>query len=301
MKKKFIYEQNQKNQNYENNSCYNDQENSQIIKQVTKKQNILEKYLEDPRDLKLLILANLQLNQKDLNILQKCQNLIKLDLSSNNIQQFTFGFTLKNCPNLSLLYLHNNQFQDLGFLTALEQNKNLLYLTIFDNQVVSQRGVRMIIINKIQSLLALDFNIVSEEEKYDLVFPDDSKFKNMGPNTKIQWPLMIYPNFSRQLTEQDLMKQAQSWAQRANQLEIADFFGNFLENPVFMNRNDIQTIRCGSFIQVGSKNVPRLPFVMFTKPALDSLFVVQSHKKIKDMNKVYEDKNSELKKYLRLL
>jgi len=65
-------------------------------------------------------------------------------------------------------------------------NSNLAYLTIFNNPVASSNGIRGKIARCLHNLLALDFNAISDEERYDYIFlPDNCPFKMMNQKSKV--------------------------------------------------------------------------------------------------------------------
>lgn len=77
------------------------------------KKSAIKDLLKNPKQLKMLILSGTDLNSCQLDILNACQNLIKLDISSNKITEFPTEFLVYKLKNLKLLYVHNNQINTI--------------------------------------------------------------------------------------------------------------------------------------------------------------------------------------------
>ncbi|XP_006831153.1 PREDICTED: leucine-rich repeat and IQ domain-containing protein 3 [Chrysochloris asiatica] len=100
----------------------------------------------------------------DIQPLESCLKLIKLDLHGNQIKtlpETRFWIGLKN---LKLLYLHDNGFAKLKNICVLSACSNLIALTMFDCPVSLKKGYRHVLVNSIWSLKALDHHVVSDEE-----------------------------------------------------------------------------------------------------------------------------------------
>ncbi|KAM6217068.1 leucine-rich repeat and IQ domain-containing protein 3 [Rhynchocyon petersi] len=100
----------------------------------------------------------------DIQPLQNCLKLIKLDLHGNQIKHLPetpFWIGLKN---LKLLYLHDNAFAKLKNICVLSVCSNLIALTLFDCPVSLKKGYRHVLVNSIWSLKALDHHVISDEE-----------------------------------------------------------------------------------------------------------------------------------------
>lgn len=89
--------------------------------------------------------------------------------------------------------MHNNLIDDFEPLEKLFILPNLIYLTIFSNPIASKSGVRHYIVNSLKPLYALDFNVIADEERTKLVMSTE-KYYSMSVNTKISWPLVVYPS-----------------------------------------------------------------------------------------------------------
>lgn len=100
----------------------------------------------------------------DIQPLQSCIKLIKLDLHGNQIKTLpdrTFWGGLKN---LKLLYLHDNGLAKLKNICVLDVCASLIGLTMFDCPVSLKKGYRHVLVNSIWPLKALDHHIISDEE-----------------------------------------------------------------------------------------------------------------------------------------
>ena len=128
-----------------------------MLKRLTKLKNLAILDLE----------GNLFNTTKILNTLQMFRNLRKLDLSGNNIVSLPSGKVFSRMNSLQLLYLHNNQisvWQSLASLTVLGK---VLHITLFGNAVVSIPGYRHYLVNSMPNLIALDFHVVTDEERFE--------------------------------------------------------------------------------------------------------------------------------------
>jgi Leucine-rich repeat (LRR) protein len=85
----------------------------------------------------MLILAGTELIGSELSAITPCINLIKLDLSSNQIINFPPDIDFSQLNKLRLFYLHNNLIADVENLRKLFKIKNLCYLTIFNNPIAT--------------------------------------------------------------------------------------------------------------------------------------------------------------------
>ncbi|XP_059122477.1 leucine-rich repeat and IQ domain-containing protein 3 [Peromyscus eremicus] len=100
----------------------------------------------------------------DIQPLQSCIKLIKLDLHGNQIKTLpdrTFWGGLKN---LKLLYLHDNGLAKLKNICVLDVCASLIGLTMFDCPVSLKKGYRHVLVNSIWPLKALDHHVISDEE-----------------------------------------------------------------------------------------------------------------------------------------
>ncbi|EGW05984.1 leucine-rich repeat and IQ domain-containing protein 3 isoform X1 [Cricetulus griseus] len=100
----------------------------------------------------------------DIQPLQCCIKLIKLDLHGNQIKILpdrNFWIGLKN---LKLLYLHDNSFCKLKNICVLAACASLIGLTMFDCPVSLKKGYRHVLVNSIWPLKALDHHVISDEE-----------------------------------------------------------------------------------------------------------------------------------------
>lgn len=106
---------------------------------------------------------------KELENIKSCTNLLKLDISSNKIQNFPKSVSFKNLRSLKLLYLHNNLIDDAESLYKIFEIPNLMYLTLFNNPLSTKWSLRHFVVNSMPQLFALDFNAISDEERMEQV------------------------------------------------------------------------------------------------------------------------------------
>ena len=65
---------------------------------------------------------------------------------------------------LKVLFLHNNPLGKLDFLNYLSKCENLEILTLYDTPLSLKNNYRHHTVNSIQTLKALDFYVISDEE-----------------------------------------------------------------------------------------------------------------------------------------
>ncbi|KAL4429092.1 hypothetical protein ABPG74_022178 [Tetrahymena malaccensis] len=175
-------------------------------KQENKEQDkqCLEQLITDPLHLKLLILAGTDLKISELQQINQCVNLMKLDISSNHLQSLPPNVDFSKFANLRLLYLHNNNLSDMESLNQIFKCKQVVYLTLFRNPLSELNSIRHYIINQMPSLKCLDFNYVLDEERSDILIADDNQSARYYQLSKLSWPVVIYPN-DENLTEQQYL------------------------------------------------------------------------------------------------
>ncbi|XP_051052016.1 leucine-rich repeat and IQ domain-containing protein 3 [Phodopus roborovskii] len=100
----------------------------------------------------------------DIQPLQNCIKLIKLDLHGNQIKTLPDQNFWGGLKNLKLLYLHDNGFSKLKNICVLAACASLIGLTMFDCPVSLKKGYRHVLVNSIWPLKALDHHIISDEE-----------------------------------------------------------------------------------------------------------------------------------------
>ncbi|XP_020650339.3 leucine-rich repeat and IQ domain-containing protein 3 isoform X1 [Pogona vitticeps] len=125
-------------------------------------------YLSDLRDmhycvsLKICDLSgNFLIN---IDALECCVNLIKLDLHSNQLEELPGPMFWGNMADLKLLYLHDNGISALENVHSLSFCPNLTALTLFNTPLCLKVAYRHIVVNSIFSLKALDYYVISDEE-----------------------------------------------------------------------------------------------------------------------------------------
>lgn len=129
---------------------------SSCLKTLSRCENLTIAYLQ----------GNL-INEADLIHLQNFSNLKKLDLSENNIQNLPSAKVFAGLTELRFLYLHNNNISEWSDIQSLISLPSIMHLTLFGNPVVSIPGYRHFLVNSIQSLLALDSYIITDEERIE--------------------------------------------------------------------------------------------------------------------------------------
>ena len=69
--------------------------------------------------------------------------------------------------NLKFFYLHNNNISNWNDITALTALPSIIHLTLFSNPVCTIPGYRHYMVNSMQSLLALDNYVITDEERIE--------------------------------------------------------------------------------------------------------------------------------------
>uniref|UniRef100_A0A674JRR6 Leucine rich repeats and IQ motif containing 3 n=1 Tax=Terrapene triunguis TaxID=2587831 RepID=A0A674JRR6_9SAUR len=112
--------------------------------------------------LKVCILSNNYIT--DIDALECCTHLVKLDLHGNQIQHLPGPTFWEGMKELNLLYLHDNGIGKLDNVHSLSFCPNLIGLTLFDTPLSLRIAYRHIVVNSIFSLKALDYYVISDEE-----------------------------------------------------------------------------------------------------------------------------------------
>ncbi|XP_060088005.1 leucine-rich repeat and IQ domain-containing protein 3 [Heteronotia binoei] len=119
-------------------------------------------YLQYCGSLKICILSGNFLSNID--ALESCTHLIKLDLHSNQMEDLPGPVFWGNMKNLHLLYLHDNMISNFENVHSLSFCPNLIALTLFNTPVSLKIAYRHIVVNNIISLKSLDYYVISDEE-----------------------------------------------------------------------------------------------------------------------------------------
>ncbi|XP_015274495.1 PREDICTED: leucine-rich repeat and IQ domain-containing protein 3 [Gekko japonicus] len=119
-------------------------------------------YLQYCYSLKICILSGNFISNID--ALESCTHLIKLDLHSNQMEDLPGPVFWGNMKNLSLLYLHDNTISNLENVHSLSFCPNLIALTLFNTPLSLKIAYRHIVVNSIISLKSLDYYVISDEE-----------------------------------------------------------------------------------------------------------------------------------------
>ncbi|KAM9129899.1 leucine-rich repeat and IQ domain-containing protein 3 [Pangshura tecta] len=112
--------------------------------------------------LKVCILSNNYIT--DIDALECCTHLVKLDLHGNQIQHLPGQTFWEGMKELNLLYLHDCGIGKLDNVHSLSFCPNLIGLTLFDTPLSLRIAYRHIVVNSILSLKALDYYVISDQE-----------------------------------------------------------------------------------------------------------------------------------------
>lgn len=94
-----------------------------------------------------------------------------LDLSSNTLSHIGTKELWSTMPQLRVLYLHDNFLENWETLESLSVIPGLIHLTLFNNALVHLPNYRNYVLSKMKCLLALDFTITTEEERFGYSIP----------------------------------------------------------------------------------------------------------------------------------
>lgn len=95
----------------------------------------LNKKIVAPEKLKILVLSGNELVNEELEFVQKCVSLVKLDLSNNHITSISSKIKMGHLKKLRMLYLHNNRINKLDGIEGVFSIPELNFLTIRDNPI----------------------------------------------------------------------------------------------------------------------------------------------------------------------
>ena len=130
--------------------------------------------------------------------------LIKVDLSYCNITSLPKAQVFAGMKDLKIVYLHHNLIAEPKEIEKFHSNSQLTYLTIFDNPIASIPGIRYQISQKLWSLKALDFHIITDMERLGKPPTSEEEEKHaLTAKTKLRWPTYSESNFS--LTEPQII------------------------------------------------------------------------------------------------
>lgn len=131
----------------------------------------------------VLILKGNRLQITDLNALPGLAHLRWVDLSGNQIRELPKAEVWEQLTELQILYLHENLLSDWDSIRPLELLPRILHITLFNNPIVHLLGYRHYMVSELQTLLVLDFYVVTDEERLtDVSY--SSHFKTLTEITK---------------------------------------------------------------------------------------------------------------------
>lgn len=107
------------------------------------------------------------MQEKDLMYLQGLTSLKKIDLSDNSITNLPPAKVFAGLSQLKFLYLHNNNISNWSDIQSLVSLPQIMHLTLFSNPVCSIPGYRHFLVNSMQTLLALDNFVITDEERIE--------------------------------------------------------------------------------------------------------------------------------------
>uniref|UniRef100_A0A8C6GQ08 Leucine-rich repeats and IQ motif containing 3 n=1 Tax=Mus spicilegus TaxID=10103 RepID=A0A8C6GQ08_MUSSI len=149
----------------------------------------------------------------DIQPLQSCKKLIKLDLHGNQIKTLPDKNFWSGLKNLKLLYLHDNGFSKLKNICVLSGCVSLIGLTMFDCPVSLKKGYRHVLVNSIWPLKALDHHVISDEEIIqNWSLPE--RFKTFSPSLFFN----LYPALIKGTTYEDEIKNIKHIISRINEI-----------------------------------------------------------------------------------
>jgi hypothetical protein len=123
-----------------------------------------------------LLVLNLKGNSlRDIEYLGRLGSLRKIDCCSNSLTGLGDEAIWREMHSLQVLYLHDNYMDGLGSTSVLKPLSGLLHLTLFNNPVTKLESYHASTIRQFPSLLALDFLIVTNEERKGLMKSSTSK------------------------------------------------------------------------------------------------------------------------------
>jgi hypothetical protein len=117
--------------------------------------------------------------------LDACPNLMKLDVSNNQIACLPPREFWGQFSKLVALFLHNNDIHHLHEVVELRHCRKLHILTLSGTPVSLTKGYRHAVVNSIQTLKALDSYVVSDEEVVEN-FTMTGKFATFSKELKLK-------------------------------------------------------------------------------------------------------------------
>ena len=86
-----------------------------------------------------MVLSGSRLASTDFTFMMRCKNLVKLDLSDNDLPRLPEFFRMEQLSSLRLLYLHSNNFKSLEDIKPLFECSHLVHVTLHKNPISSSQ------------------------------------------------------------------------------------------------------------------------------------------------------------------
>lgn len=168
----------------------------------------LQELVSQPQCLKLLILHTpFSLN---LSSLPSCKNLVKLDLSRNNLSSFPY---LGHLQQLKFLHIHENKLdidclisiftEDISSPKRSPLSQSIVWVTFYGNK--NQFAARHYLATS-TSVIAVDHNIVVQEERSPSISQHPLQPLPLSPATRVS-ELLGTRKFNRNASEEEYMRE----------------------------------------------------------------------------------------------
>lgn len=127
--------------------------------------SVLNRGIVFPQKLKILVLSGNQLQNNQLQFLSKCINLIKLDLSHNNVTRINDKFGMKRMTNLRVLNLEFNKIISTQSIDGILGMNSVEVFSYQGNPMGEDNRSEHQIINSFPNLKVINYRLVFVEER----------------------------------------------------------------------------------------------------------------------------------------